>query len=88
MDGERFKIKLHEKVKLSDPELLADGAEEFSLEVKKYGGKPIIFSSAAKGGGKILFAQKNRLFESYRFTWYPTENKKPSEGAELVIELK
>ena len=87
-DGKRFKFKLHEKVTLGDPELLGDGASEFSLEVKRYGGKPIIFSSAAKGGGQIHFQQSKRLFHPYRVTWYPAENKKPSQGAELVIQFK
>ena len=40
VDGKRFKFKLHEKVKLGDPELLHDGASEFSLETKRYGGSP------------------------------------------------
>ena len=30
-------------------------AEEFSLEVKRYGGKPMVFSSSAKGGGEMFF---------------------------------
>ncbi len=88
VDGKRFKFKLHENVKLGAPDVLGDGAEEFSLNVKRYGGKPFVFSSAAKGGGKILFEQKGRLFESCRITWYPAENKTPAQGAELVIDFK
>ena len=88
VDGKRFKFELHEKVKLSDPDLLRDGAAKFSLETKRYGGKPIIFSSAAEDGGRIQFQQSKRLFHPYRLTWYPAENKKPSQGAELVITFK
>ena len=88
VDGKKFKFKLHEEVKLSDTELLKEGATEYSLGVKRYGGKPITMSSSAKGGGKIFFSQTNRLFEPYRVTWYPTENKKPAQGAELVISFK
>jgi hypothetical protein len=88
VDGKRLKFGLHEVVNLSAPELLGEGAEDFSLNVKRFGGKPIIFSSAVKGGGKMFFQQEKRLFESYRITWYPAENKKPAEGAELVIDFK
>ena len=88
VDGKRFKFKLHEKVTLGDPELLQDGASEFSLEVKRYGGKPIIFSPSADNGGNFLFSQSKRLFHPYRVTWYPAENQKPSQGAELVIQFK
>lgn len=88
VDGKRFKFKLHDKVKLGDPELLGDGASEFSLETKRYGGKPIIFSPAADDAGKFLFNQSKRLFHPYRVTWYPAENKNPSQEAELVIQFK
>ena len=87
-DGKRFKFKLHEKVTLGDSDLLGDGASEFSLETKRYGGKAIIFSPAADDGGKFLFSQSKRLFHPYRVTWYPAENQKPSQGAELVIQFK
>lgn len=87
-DGESSKFNLNEKVTLSDPELMGDGFEEYSIEVKKYGGKPMIISSATKGAGSLLLEQKKRLFESYRMYWYPAENKTASQGAELVIEFK
>ncbi|MGB1128454.1 MAG: hypothetical protein ACPG4K_00290, partial [Haloferula sp.] len=88
VDGKRFKFKLHEKENLGDAGLLGDGASEFSLETKRYGGKPIIFSSSAKGGGQFQFQQGKRLFQPYRVTWYPAENKRPSQGAELAIQFK
>jgi hypothetical protein len=88
LDGKRFKLELHEEVKLDDPELLRDGAKEFSLEVKRYGGRPIVFSSADEGFGRIFFRQPKRLFEPYRVSWYPTEDRTPSQGAELVVKFK
>lgn len=88
VDGKKLKLNLIEDVKLSDSELLGDGAEEFSLEVERYGGKPITMSSSAKGGGVFQFVQKKRLFEQFEVTWYPAENKKPAQGAELVISFK
>jgi hypothetical protein len=78
VDGKRFKFGFHEDVKLSALELLGDGAEEFSLSVKRYGGKPITLSSAAKGGGKMLFVQ-NSLFRQ-NCGWKPALDRREAAG--------
>ncbi len=87
VDGKSFKFKLHEEVVLSDEKLLAEGATEFSVESKRYGGNPIRFAAAQKGGGKILFKQSKPLYEIFSATWYPAEGKVPAKGSELVIEF-
>lgn len=84
-DGKSLKFELHEKVILSDGKLLGDGATEFSINTKRYGGEPISFAAARKDGGRILFRQSKRLYQMYSATWYPPEGKAPAKGAELVI---
>lgn len=84
-DGKSFKFELHEQVVLSDAKLLGEGATEFSIETKRYGGDPIRFAAARKDGGKIEFRQSKRLYQMFAATWYPPEGKAPANGAELVI---
>lgn len=88
VDGKQFKFKLNEQVVLSDEKLLGEGATEFSIESKRYGGKPIRMAAAAKDGGKILFRQSKRLFQMYSATWYPAESKVPGKASEVLIEFK
>lgn len=85
VDGKSFKFKLHEEVILSDEKLLGGGATEFSIETKRYGGKPIRFAATQKDGGRILFKQSKRLYQMYSATWYPAEGKPPAKGSELAI---
>ena len=85
VDGKSFRFKLHEEVILSDEELLGQGATEFSVETKRYGGKPIRFASASKDGGKLLFKQSKRLYQMFSATWHPAEGKPGGKGTELVI---
>lgn len=85
VDGKSFKFKLHEEVILSDEKLLAEGATEFSIETKRYGGKPIRMAAVQKDGGRILFKQSKRLYQMFSATWYPAEGKVPAKGSELVI---
>jgi len=85
VDGKSFKFKLHEKVVLSDEELLGKGATQFEIETKRYGGKPVRLAVAEKGTGKILFKQSKRLYQMFSATWYPEEGKAPAKGSELII---
>lgn len=85
VDGKSFRFKLHEEVILSDEELLGKGATAFSIETKRYGGKPIEFAAASKDGGKLLFRQSKRLYQMFSTTWYPAEGKPGGKGTELVI---
>lgn len=85
VDGKSLRFKLHEKVVLSDDKLLGEGASQFSIETKRYGGEPIRFGSVPKDGGKLLFRQSKRLYQMFGATWYPSEGKAPAKEAELVI---
>jgi hypothetical protein len=71
VDGERFKFDLWEKVKLTDEDILAQGAIKYSLETKKLADKTITLSNARNSKGKILFEQSKALHQPLKATWYP-----------------